>query len=144
MTRIDFYILPDDTLVDPLVYSCRLIEKVYRLGHGIYVYCANAEQAQAVDELLWQTDPASFIPHGTLAGDSNSPVLISHEAPPDHHGEVMVNLAGDIPNFFSRFRRVAEIVPGNPQNRTKSRQNYRFYKERGYPLKTHNIQPTNR
>ncbi len=144
MTQIDFYILPDDTQVDPLAYTCRLIEKVYRLGHGIYVHCADQAQSQAVDDLLWQTAPASFIPHSLVANEPNSPILIGFQAPPDHHGEVMVNLAGDIPNFFSRFRRVAEIVPGNPQNRTKSRQNYRFYKERGYPLKTHNIQPTTR
>ena len=144
MTQIDFYILPDDPGLDPMMYTCRLIEKVYRLGHGIYVYCADDAQSQSVDELLWQTDAASFIPHSHSDQQDSSPVLIGTDTPPDHHGEVMVNLSGDIPNFFSRFRRVAEIVPANPQNRTKSRQNYRFYKERGYPLKTHNIKPTNR
>ena len=142
MTQIDFYILPDDHLVEPLRYTCRLIEKVYRLGHGIYVHCADQAQCQQLDEMLWQSDAASFIPHST-EGD-NSPILIGHQSPPDHHGEVMVNLAGDIPNFFSRFQRVAEIVPGRTEERTKSRQNYRFYKERGYPLNTHNIKPTNR
>ena len=144
MTQIDFYILPDESQVDPLFYTCRLIEKVYRLGHGIYVFCKDEAQCQAVDEMLWQTDAASFIPHSLVSQNSSSPVLIGSDAPPDHHGEVMVNLAGDIPTFFSRFRRVAEIVPGNPEYRTKSRQNYRFYKERGYALKTHDIKPTNR
>lgn len=142
MTQIDFYILPDDTVVEPLRYTCRLIEKVYRLGHGIYVHCADQTQSQAIDQMLWQGDEASFIPHSNE--QDQSPILIGWQTPPDHHGEVMVNLAGDIPNFFSRFRRVAEIVPGRTEERTKSRQNYLFYKERGYPLNTHNIKPTNR
>lgn len=147
MTQIDFYILPDDTVVEPLRYTCRLIEKVYRLGHGIYVHCIDANQCQQIDEMLWQMDEASFIPHTNLGSsntEDNSPILIGWQTPPDHHGEVLVNLAGEIPNFFSRFRRVAEIVPGRTEERTKSRQNYRFYKERGYPLNTHNIKPTNR
>lgn len=144
MTQIDFYILPDDNSLNPLTYSCRLIEKVYRLGHGIYVHCADPVQCEKIDELLWQTDPASFIPHSQANQQDQSPIVIGCDTPPDHHGEVMINLAGDIPNFFSRFRRVAEIVPGKPENRTKSRQNYRFYKERGYPLKTHTIKPSNR
>ena len=144
MTQIDFYILPEDQGLNPVHYTCRLIEKVYRLGHEIYVYCADQAQCQQIDDTLWQLDPASFIPHSQYQQESNSPVLIGFSPPPENHGEVMVNLAGDIPNFFSRFRRVAEIVPGRPENRTKSRQNYRFYKERGYPLNTHNIKPANR
>ena len=144
LTQIDFYILPEDQRFDPLHYTCRLIEKVYRLGHEIYVYCRDEKQSTKVDEMLWQMDPASFIPHNQLSEQSRSPILLGCDHPPDHHGEVMVNLAGDIPNFFSRFRRVAEIVPGNPEYRTKSRQNYLFYKERGYPLNTHNIKPANR
>lgn len=144
MTQIDFYILPDDQQVDPLHYTCRLIEKVYGLGHGIYLYCSGQAQQQQIDDMLWQLDPTSFIPHSSADLNDGSPIILGIDNPPDHHGEVMVNLAGDIPNFFSRFRRVAEIVPGNPQNRTKSRQNYRFYQERGYPLKTHTIKPSTR
>ena len=147
LTQIDFYILPDDTVVEPLRYTCRLIEKVYRLGHGIYVHCADQIQCQQIDDMLWQMDEASFIPHSHLAAGGpaeNNPILIGCHTPPENHGEVLVNLAGDTPNFFSRFRRVAEIVPGRTEERTKSRQNYLFYKERGYPLNTHNIKPTNR
>ncbi len=157
MTQIDFYILPDDTQVEPVRYTCRLIEKVYRLGHKIYVHCANETQCRQVDETLWQLDDASFIPHSRLSESAtsqnnvtpasaadNSPILIGWQALPEYHGEVLINLADSIPDFFSRFHRVAEIVPGNMEQRTKSRQNYRFYKERGYPLNTHNIKPSKR
>ena len=145
MTQIDFYILPDDNSLDALTYACRLIEKVYRLGHDMYIHCGDEATCQYLDNLLWQHGAESFLAHARA--DQNpacSPVVLGCQEPPAEHGEIMVNLSGDIPAFFSRFRRVAEIVPGKPDDRTKSRQNYLFYKERGYPLKTHNIQPTTR
>lgn len=150
MTRIDFYILPDHYPQSPLAYASRLIEKVYRLGHGIYVHLDNEQDARFLGEQLWQVAPESFIPH-QIAGtqttevpteaDSASPsVLLGFSDEPKYHGNVMINLSGNIPNFFSHFERVAEIVPGNKEMRTKSRENFRFYQERGYPLHTHNIQ----
>ncbi|OUS24850.1 hypothetical protein A9Q99_23230 [Gammaproteobacteria bacterium 45_16_T64] len=141
MTRVDFYILPDHYPQSPLTYASRLIDKVYRMGHGIYVHLENAQDAQYLDEQLWQLSPESFIPHEIVSDTTTDvAVLLGHDGEPAHHGNVMINLSGNVPNFFSRFERVAEIVPGNKEMRTKSRENFRFYKERGYPLHTHNIQ----
>mgnify|MGYP000033795048 FL=1 len=140
MTRVDFYILPDNYPQSPLFYASRLIEKVYRLGHGIYVHLENEQDTQYLNEQLWQFTPESFVPHEIVGQQqSDAPVLLGFGDEPQHHGNVMINLSGNIPNFFSRFERVAEIVPGNKEMRTKSRENFRFYKERGYPLHTHNI-----
>ena len=44
-----------------------------------------------------------------------------------------------VPEFFSRFERVAELVENDEQQRHHGRERFRFYKERGYPLQTHNV-----
>ena len=146
MTQIDFYILPDDNSIDPQTYACRLIEKVYRLGHHMHVHCGNDNELVQMDEKLWRHGPATFLPHNRVseASAALSPIMLGTEPPPEEHGEILVNLSGDVPPFFSRFRRVAEIVPGLPEHRTKSRENYLFYKERGYPLNTHSIKSSAR
>ena len=44
-----------------------------------------------------------------------------------------MNLAGDIPPFFSRYERVIEIVTQDPATTEAGRDHYRFYRDRGYP-----------
>lgn len=139
MTQVDFYILPEDNSLAPLSYAARLIEKAFRLGHRIYVHTSSAAETQALSEQLWQRE--GFLAHDAGPGAASSPVLVSHQGEPGTHSGVLVNLAGSIPAFFSQFQRVAEIVPGNPQSRSQSQENFRFYKEKGYSLKTHTINP---
>jgi DNA polymerase-3 subunit chi len=55
------------------------------------------------------------------------------------HQDVLVNLSGTIPSFFSRFDRVAEIVPEVESTRESARENYRQYKSKGYPLHYHKL-----
>ena len=139
MTRVDFYILPEDNRLSPLNYAARLVEKAFRRGHQIYVHTVDEAQTQQLSDELWQR-PESILGHGVGAEPGHQAIHISHLGEPQQHEDVMVNLAGTIPNFFSRFHRVAEIVPGKPESRSQSRDNFRYYKERGYALKTHNIQ----
>ena len=138
MTRIDFYILPEDNQIAPLTYAARLIEKAFRLGHRIYVHTTNEAQTRQLSDALWQR-PNGFLAHDTQSGSAAHSIRISHDGIPGEHNDVMVNLAGDIPAYFAQFQRVAEIVPGLPAARTQCRINYRFYKERGYAVNTHTI-----
>lgn len=140
MPQVDFYILPEDNSLSPLLYTVRLVEKAFRLGHRLYIHTSDAAQTQALSEQLWQRD-SSLLAHSTDVDESGSTLLVSHLGKPGDHTGVLVNLAGTIPPFFQNFQRVAEIVPGKPESRSQSRDNFRFYKEKGYALKTHNISP---
>ncbi len=146
MTQVDFYILPEDNSLSPLLYAARLVEKAFRRGHRLYVHTASATDSQALSDLLWQRD-GSFLAHDLATATPTpvpaqaAPVLVSHLGNPGQHSDVLVNLAGTVPPFCAAFQRIAEIVPGLPESRSQSRENFRHYKERGYSLKTHNIQP---
>lgn len=140
MAQVDFYILPEDNSLSPLLYTVRLVEKAFRLGHRLYIHTADATQTNALSDQLWQRQE-SFLAHSTDVGNADSAILVSHQGQPGSHCGVLVNLAGIIPPFFQQFQRIAEIVPGRPESRSQSRDNFRFYKEKGYALKTHNISP---
>lgn len=137
MTRIDFYQI--DSNEAPLAFTCRLIEKIYRRGHRIYVHTGNDEQSRMLDDLLWTYRPDRFIPHSLVDGAGQVPIRIGHDGEPGDDEEILVNVSGAVPDFFSRFERVAEVVPLDPGSRQSARQNYKFYKDRGYPLHYHEM-----
>ena len=139
MTRIDFYLL---TSTDPglrLDYACRLAHKAWIKGHRVYLNCTDAEQAETLDRLLWCFRADSFLPHGLATDDPAEAVVCGHGEPHAAHNDLLINLADNTAESFSRFNRLAEIVVENDPIRLPARERFRFYRERGYPLQTHQI-----
>jgi DNA polymerase-3 subunit chi len=141
VTQVDFYLLQDDSAQNRMRFACRLADKAYRLGNRIFIHTESAEQSRQLDELLWTFQQNSFVPHAIYqaAQDKPPPVLLAHNAEPDASNQVLINLAAEVPLFFSRFERVAELVNQDADTRQQGRSRYSFYKERGYPLRTHEI-----
>lgn len=141
MTRIDFYILPDAAPRGRERLACRLADKAYRLGHEVYIHTENHEQAAALDDLLWTFRAGSFVPHKQVGdgGLDGVPVLIGHQDVPEHCHTLLINLAQNVPSFFSRFERVMEPVDQGEENKRCGRERFRFYRDRGYALETHTL-----
>jgi DNA polymerase-3 subunit chi len=141
MTEVDFYILNGEEARQRMQFACRLTDKAYRLGHKVYIHTESAQQSQELDDLLWIFQQNSFIPHGQHESDNTSPppVQLGHDAEPDASHQVLINLAPEVPLFFSRFERVAELVTKESTVRQQGRNRYSFYKQRGYPLRSHEI-----
>ncbi len=139
MTNVDFYILDSAQPLDALTYCCRLADKALKKGLRIYIHCQSSEQAKELDALLWSFSPDSFVPHALKDEQTAERIVIGCDGSAPQADELLINLATEIPDFFSRFQRVAEIVCQHDSWLPPSRQRYRFYKDRGYPLKTHKI-----
>lgn len=139
MTQIDFYVLKSGDFQAALHYCCRLTEKVFRAGHRIYIHVDNAEQAASLDEMLWAFRPDSFVPHAVMDGQSTGDVAIGFGDSPGDHMDVMINLAVDTPPFFSRFKRLGEVVSQEPERLQALRGRWKNYKDQGYPLKKHDV-----
>ena len=158
MTKIDFYITNINTLDEYLNFACRLTEKAYRKQCDVYLHTANEEHMAALDKLLWTFRPNSFLPHSSESNAENGSVnkatennnsaelasatgeiLVACSGDPREHHDVLVNLTEQTPEFFSRFTRVAEVVMGTDEAKAKSRQRYKYYRDRGYPLEVHNL-----
>jgi DNA polymerase-3 subunit chi len=141
MTRVDFYLTQASNEQQRLLTTCRLAEKAYQLGHHVFIYSDKPEQAQQLDELLWTFRAGSFLPHtrSDTADAAAQPVVIGtlHQEEAAH--DVMINLAENVPDCFSRFERVVEVVGGGDNERQAARQRFKFYRDRGYALETHEL-----
>lgn len=137
MTRIDFYILEDEGLDAALRFACRLSLKAYQGGHAVHIRASDPEQADNLDELMWDYPRQRFIPHRLNGRDSAAaPIHIGVEEPDVSEG-LLINLGLDVPTYFGRFDRVAEIIVG--ATRAEGRDRYSHYRKRGYPLHHHEL-----
>ena len=134
--RVDFYLLAD---ADPRArarVACKLAEKAFSAGQRAFVHCASASEAETLDKLLWTFRDKAFVPHG-LAG-SDEPVEIGH-AEPAAAAAVLINLADEVPGWYARFERIAEIVAGADGAKHAGRARFRFYRDRGCTPTTHEL-----
>jgi DNA polymerase-3 subunit chi len=139
MTRIDFYILDDQQPQAGDIFACRLAEKARRAGMRVLLAVDSAEQAEQLDQLLWTFREDSFLPHNPQSAELKAPVEINcGEDPGLHHG-LLINLCSEVPGWFSRFERLAEIVVQQTQALTRSRARFSHFRDRGYPLQSHRI-----
>ena len=136
MTRVDFHF----NAPDKLQYGSRLVRKIYRSGQRVLVH-ATPEMIEQFDQTLWTFSALDFIPH-VQASDPlapQTPVLLCSEACDTPRIDLLVNLSCDMPAFFSRFERLIEVVGSDEQDRAQARERWRFYKDRGYALTSHDL-----
>ncbi len=140
MTRVDFYITPNPAMDMRLQLVCRIAEKAYNTSHRVYIHTDDSQLANKLDDLLWTFRQGSFIPH-CQANDQHAAdcAVVIGQTLPDNQPQVLINLADQVPAFFSRFERIAEIVAGDEPTRQAARTRYKYYRERGYPLETHEL-----
>lgn len=134
MTRIDFLAVDDASPEARLLLACRLAQRALRGGHQVLITCADAAQQQSLDTLLWQFEPESFVPHGTDLKDEQTPVQLTTGDDCGAHHDVLINLQSPAPGFFSRFERLFEVICQDPAVLASTRENWAYYKSRGYPL----------
>ena len=144
MTQVDFYILESDSDEARLALACKIVDKATQLDHQVFIHSTSDDEALKLDALLWTFSQGSFIPHRVVRSEVDKPplepVLIGvNQAPGPGRWDVLINLAADVPDFFSRYARVAEVVDANAARREQSRGRYRFYRDRGYKLNTHQV-----
>ena len=137
MTSIDFY----THAAEPLAVAARLVAKAWPQHASVRVLTPDAEATEALDRLLWMQSATSFLPHCRLASPlaSETPIIVDHAREHDGPSAVLINLSLEAPPFFARFERLAEIVSADEAHVQAARDRYRFYRERGYELRTHNL-----
>ena len=140
MTQIDFY----THVGNKLHIACRLAAKAYAQGLRVAVLCPDAATAQNFDRLLWAASPLAFVPH-CRAGHplaARTPIVIEHEGVAQSHDEVLLNLREEWPPVFSRFQRLIEIVSQDDADRANARARFKFYRDRGYEIRSHDLSST--
>jgi DNA polymerase III subunit chi len=145
VTTIDFHF----NTADRLLHACRLVRKAIHSGKvteekPLLVFCSEEARLGRFDDLLYEFSEADFIPHvdadHPLAEES--PVLLCKEAYTPQAPRtpfVLINLDDEVPDFFSRFDRVFEIVGPDEEDKQRARLRYTFYRDRGYTITRHDL-----
>ena len=137
MTQIDFYFHVENKLQ----MACTLSAKACARGMRVHAYCADADTGAKLSRLLWTAQAVSFIPHCSPRDPlaAVTPVIVDHEGAEPAHDEVLINLHPEWPPFFSRFKRLIEIVSLDEEDRGQARARFKFYRDRGYAIQNHDL-----
>jgi DNA polymerase-3 subunit chi len=140
VTRADFYLIDKPRFRDdPLLLVCELVKKAYAAEQPTLILARTAEQADALDEKLWEFDDESFIPH-QIAGDDDDAITAVVIVPPGVRTAdrpLVVNLRDECAP--GTFERVLEVVAAEPAEREGSRARWTEYKKRGFDVNKHDM-----
>lgn len=139
MTHVNFYALSSPDQESRRQFACRLAEKAAYLGHRVFIQVDSAEQASAMDALLWRFKPSSFVPHALAESASSEPVIIGTEARQAEYEDVFINLSVHPCLNPPRYQRVNEILSNDPDELQAGRKSYRFYQQQGFQPETHKL-----
>ena len=139
--RADFYLIAKPRFADnPLLLVCELAKRCYGTGKATLILCRDADEAERLDELLWEFEPDGYLPHqiaGVDEDDEITPVLL---ATPDLDAAarpMVINLRDG--SFTGACERVLEVVPADPAAREPLRRRWKEYQARGYELHKHDM-----
>lgn len=146
MPQVSFYILPDDSpaaaATDGMnqavaVLVCQLTTERFRQNQTVFILAQTQTQAEQLDEMLWQQDPHSFVPHGLSdeATVTQAPVEIGTGLP-KRSRQILINLAETVPAFAHRFAQIIDFVPADEIQKQQARERYKQYRALGFTLET--------
>ena len=138
--RADFYMIAGKPafIAQPLLLVCKLAEKAVVAGQPCLIFCDSAEQADFLDDLLWEFDPDAFVPHQIIGMDddddvADTPVLIVPPGVDAGMRPLVINLRNTLPP--DGYQRVLEIIPAEDSAREPARKRWLAYKHLGHELK---------
>lgn len=134
MTRVDFFF----NVPDKASHVVNLSSRATQRGRRLMVLTSTQQAAEQLGSFLWNNPPTGFLPHchATHPRAAETPVIIDWRHEPLLHDDILINLDSQYPPFFSRFRRLIEIVGLEDDDRASARERYRFYRDRGYEIRT--------
>ena len=141
MARADFYLITTPRFrSEPLRLVCELTRKAVDAGLPTLVLARSREQAEALDDLLWDMGDEVYIPHQIAGADEDEDEAEVLIAPPDVDPALrplVINLRDAAVD--GAFDRVLEVVPADESARGPLRERWKQYQARGLELKKHDM-----
>lgn len=140
MTQIDFY----THVSNKLQTACLLCSKAIARSMRVMILTPDEDTTQKIDRLLWTYPATGFIPHVRARHKlaASTPVIVDHDLEGIDRDELLLNLRLDTPEVFSRFQRLVEIVSTDEPELSAARRRFRFYRDRGYEIRSHDLSTT--
>lgn len=139
--RADFYLIAKPRFLEqPLLLVCELARKAHDSGQTLLILARDAQQAEDLDELLWEFDEDAYLPHqivGQGEDDDITPILIVAPGGETPDRALVINLRDEVAP--GTYERVLEVVPADESARGPLRERWRQYQARGAQVHKHDM-----
>ncbi len=137
MTRIEFFV----NVADKPAKVTELCDKALAKNRQLTVFSPDHAMNELLRRRLWLHSATSFLPSAQPEEAASQHVSIILDADGSHliQDDILINLRVEYPPFFSRFRYLAELVGLDEEDKITARIRYKFYKDRGYDIKTTDV-----
>lgn len=145
MKKVIFYLIEDESKLNDVALlpheklACEKIIASWQQGLRILVACHDQQQAEKIDEYLWQQGADNFVPHN-LVGEgmkTGSPVEITWIGKRSNNNrQLLINLQESFPDFAPMYQDIIDFVPLENRLKNLARERYITYKNVGFNLKT--------
>ena len=137
MTRIDFYF----NVPDKLLQVARLAALALPKRRNLLVLTPDESVAGQLEQVLHSHQPTAFLPccRGRHRLVAETPIVIDWQGEHLERDDILINLCTAQPAHFSRFRRLVEMVGLSEEDRQQARARFRFYRDRGYDIRSHDV-----
>ena len=141
MPRADFYLIAKPRFrSEPLRLVCELARKAHDAGTWTLILARDAQQAEALDDMLWDMGEDAYIPHQIAGADIDEDEAAVLIAPPDVDAPlrpIVINLRDGA--VEGAVERVLEVVPADESARGPLRERWKQYQARGFDVTKHDM-----
>lgn len=134
MTRVEFFF----NVEDKLAKIADLSDKAVRKGRQLTIFTEDESLHAALESALWQHCASSFLPSAQPEHENSqwAPIIIDSNGSLLLQDDILINLRAQHPPFFSRFKHLVELVGADEADKVAARARYKFYRDRGYEVKS--------
>jgi len=141
MPSAEFYLIAKPRFrAQPLQLVCELARKAHLARQLTVILARDQEQAEELDDMLWDMGEDVYIPHqiaGVDIEEEEADILIALPNTSTPQRPIVINLRDSA--YMENCQRVLEVVPDDLAAREPLRQRWRQYKAAGYSLKKHDL-----
>lgn len=134
MTKVSFFF----GTADRQQAATHWLAEAYRQKQSVVVFQPDREKLDALDRWLWSHPATGFLPHCAIDSPyaEQTPIVMAHSLDSSLHDECLLNMSDDIPQGFTRFSELIEIISDDESTKLAGRERFRYYRDRGYAIQS--------
>ncbi|MGK0525585.1 MAG: DNA polymerase-3 subunit chi [Pseudomonadales bacterium] len=138
--RYWFHILLQDTPAARNLHASKLVNKAWQQGDRVCIVCDTTQQAEELDDLLWNLSPDAFIPHSIVPDSATictDPVGILLCPPVAEDWGTVIILSATLPANADKFKRLALVAHNDSAVLNQARAHFKQLRALGIEPRVH-------